>query len=93
MPYSTSNPPVKIAMGTLDGTAGPALWAYKSTDAVTTVDNADYFTNGFALGMKVGDIVFVHDTTTPTISTTWVKTVTTNGAASLSTSVTTLTQA
>jgi hypothetical protein len=90
MAYSTSNPPSKIALGTLDGTAGPAIWVYKSADAIATVKGADYFSNGAALGLAVGDVMFVYDSNTPTFSTAWVKTVTAGGAASLSGSVTTL---
>lgn len=93
MAYSTSNPPAKLAVGTLDGTAGPAIWVYKSADAIGTVKGASYFSNGYDLGMNVGDVMFVYDTATPTISTAWVKTVTSGGAASLSATVTTLTSA
>jgi hypothetical protein len=59
MAYSTSNPPEKL-VSNLDGTFN--IWVYRSTDAHATVDAAGYFTNGVALGMKPGDIVFVVDT-------------------------------
>lgn len=90
MTYSTSSPPSKLVSGTLDGTAGPAIWVYKSADAIATVYGAGYFTNGSALGLKVGDLMFVYDSNTPTVSMAWVKTVTAGGAASLSATVTTL---
>lgn len=93
MAYSTSAPPAKLVTGTFDGTAGPSIWVYKSADAIGTVKGADYFSNGAALGLKVGDIMYVYDTATPTVSTAWVKTVTAGGAASLSATVTTLTSA
>lgn len=63
--YSTSNPPVKIA-DYLDGTG--SVWLYKSVDADGTVNGAGYFTNAGDLGMQVGDIVLVIDTTTPMAS-------------------------
>lgn len=57
MSYSTSNPPVLIAGGLTSG-AQPRLWVLTGTDATTTVDGAGYVTNGSALGMKKGDLVF-----------------------------------
>lgn len=93
MTYATSNPPNKIAMGTIDGTGGPAIWSYVSADGISTVKGADYFSNGSALGMKVGDFILVYDTGTPAFSSGFVKTVTAGGAASLSATVTTLSAA
>lgn len=63
MAYSTSNPPVLISQS-LGGNHG-AVWLYKSADDDATVNGASYFSNGVTLGMKVGDIVLVIDTTTP----------------------------
>lgn len=59
MAYVTTNPPVCVTprMG-----SGPALWMYNSTDIHTTVAGAGYFTNGYDLGMKVGDMVLVGKT-------------------------------
>lgn len=90
MAYSTSSPPNKLVAGTMDGTGGPSIWSYVSADAIGTVKGASYFSNGDALGMKVGDFVLVYDTATPAFSSAWVKTVTAGGAASLSGTVTTL---
>jgi predicted phage tail protein len=60
-------------------------WSYRSTDAATTVDDTDYFTNGSALGMKVGDVVVVCDTDTSTTMTLHrVTAVTAGGAATIS---------
>jgi hypothetical protein len=56
MAYSTSNPPQLAVAGF--GTAGKNLWTYVSDDASTSVDASGYITNGDALGMKVGDLVF-----------------------------------
>ena len=59
MAYSASNAPKCIAVGV--GNA-PSVWVYASADIHTDVDAAGYFTNGGKLGMKVGDIVFVQNT-------------------------------
>ena len=67
MAYSTSNPPALKSPSPLTG-AGQT-WAYRSTDVATDVDATGYFTNGKALGMKVGDIVEVTDTDTSTTMT------------------------
>lgn len=67
MAYSTSNPPALKSPSPLTG-AGQT-WAYRSTDVATDVDATGYFTNGQALGMKVGDIVEVTDTDTSTTMT------------------------
>lgn len=61
MAYATSNPPFIIAQG-LGGTQSRKLWMYVSTDAQTDVRVDGYFTNGYALGMRAGDIVQVIDT-------------------------------
>lgn len=66
--YSTSNPP-KLITQSLDG-VGPNIWSYASVDGATTVDAANYFTNGGSLGMKVGDLVFVTDTDASPVVTT-----------------------
>lgn len=81
MAYSTSIPPVQIASA-IGG--GPSLWIYNSTDVHTDVDAVGYFTNGDALGMKVGDHVLVGKTTATIGSTLhYVSTVTAGGAASV----------
>lgn len=59
MAYSTSNPPALIA----EGVGGNfRLWAYKSTDAPAAVRVSGYITDGYALGMRAGDLVLVVDT-------------------------------
>jgi hypothetical protein len=65
MAYSASNPLVCLVprVG-----AGPAIWNYASTDAHTAVDETDYFTGCKTLGIKLGDVVFVHDTDAPTLT-------------------------
>ena len=54
MSYATSNPPVRVA-GSM---AGPSIWFFThATDNSATVLAQDYFTNGLALGMAIGDLV------------------------------------
>jgi len=57
MAYSTSNPPVLLTPAVLGAPAG-RLWMYRSTDAATAVRVAGYFTNGYNLGLRAGDLVF-----------------------------------
>jgi len=78
MAYATTNPPTLI--GDFVGGQG-AIWLYRSTDVDSAVNAAGYFSNGDALGMAAGDIVFVIDTTTPKGSLHYVSAVTTGGAA------------
>ena len=86
MAYVTTNPPKTWISG--QGTGLPTLWVYTSTDVHTDVDAADYFSNGYNLGMKVGDVVVVSKSTT-TIGTTlhYVTAVTANGAATVSAAI------
>lgn len=81
MSYDTANPP-QLAFPRMG--AGLALWLYSHTDLHTDVDAADYFSNGHALGMRVGDFVLVGKTSATvggTLHT--VSAVTTNGAATI----------
>lgn len=84
MAYATSNPPKAIAAG-IGG--GNTTWRYASADAHATVSGAGYFSNGDALGMKVGDIVFVQNTTGYTTTLHSVSAVTAGGAATVSAAV------
>lgn len=45
----------------------PQLWSYTTTDAIATVNTSGYF-NGAAGVLKVGDLVYVFDSNTPTAS-------------------------
>jgi hypothetical protein len=65
MAYVTSNPPRIIGKGI---GFGIKAWAYSSTDDAATVAGSNYFTDGYDLGMRAGDIVMVHDSTTPLAS-------------------------
>ncbi len=66
--YSTSNPPGLIASA-IGG--GPRIWYYSSVDAVTVVRATGYFTNGYTLGMRVGDLVFVLDNDASPVTGSW----------------------
>ena len=59
MAYSQSNPPFLISQG-IGG--GARFFVYKSTDAPAVVRTSGYFTNGWALGLRKGDLVMVVDT-------------------------------
>lgn len=52
----------KITSG---GGSAPSLWAYTSTDAIATVNTEGYFNSAFG-SLKVRDIIFVVDSSTPT---------------------------
>lgn len=77
--YATTNPPTLVGQAI----TGQRLWLYVSVDVVGDVDAADYFDNGDALGMKVGDRVTVVDTATPLVTDCWVSAVTAGGAATV----------
>lgn len=67
MAYSTDNPPRLIAQSV--GAGSGAIWVYQSTDPVTTVRVDGYFSNGYDLGMRKNDIVFVTDTDSSPVAT------------------------
>tara|TARA_R100001460_G_C3540444_1_gene174393 strand:+ start:976 stop:1251 length:276 start_codon:yes stop_codon:yes gene_type:complete len=46
------------------GTA-PQMWSYTSADAIATVNTAGYFNDASDL-LKVGDLMYIHDSNTPT---------------------------
>lgn len=81
MAYSTSTPP-RLQLQSIGG--GGALWYYESADAIATVNTAAYISNGYALGMRIGDTVVVRDTATPTTSLCSVITATAGGSVDLS---------
>ena len=90
MAYSTSNPPNLQVQSIAQQTC--RIWSYSSTDVATDVDASGYFTNGDALGMKVGDLMIVLDTDTSTTMTLHrVTVVTAGGAATVSTTGLTVT--
>jgi hypothetical protein len=82
MAYDTANPP-KLLVGAFNRNDGPSLWVYKDADVASDVDAADYFSNGDALGMKVGDFILHYETATPLCHLWAVITVTAGGAATV----------
>lgn len=59
MAYSPSLPPALIAQGI----AGKhRIWFYVSADAPSAIRVNGYFTNGFALGMRVNDLLIAVNT-------------------------------
>lgn len=78
MAYDSANPP---ALVTQRVAGGGAIWMYRSTDNAAAVNAANYFTNGYELGMKVGDTVRIIDTD-GICTWAWVSAVTAGGAAS-----------
>ena len=79
MTYATSNPPA-LLVNRVGGSG--AIWYYTSADIDANVDATDYFTNGDDLGMKVGDVMFVHDTA-GVMTLMFVSAVTAGGAATV----------
>lgn len=45
----------------------PQMWSYTSADAIATVNTSGYF-NSAADVLKVGDLIYVYDSNTPTAS-------------------------
>jgi len=68
MTYATTNQPIMVNNGSINDNVGMRFWQYQSADVAATVAGAAYFTDGKTLGMKVHDLVFVSDTTTPLIT-------------------------
>lgn len=53
MAYATSAPPRLVEQVI----AGPRVWYYTNTDADTDVDASGYFSNGYDIGMRDGDLL------------------------------------
>ena len=45
----------------------PSMYTYTSADAIATVNTSGYF-NDLSDTVAVGDVIFVHDSATPTMS-------------------------
>jgi len=56
MSYSSTNPPTVVSQRIA---GGPAVLTYMSSDLVGTAAASSYFSNGAALGLRVGDIMHV----------------------------------
>ena len=66
MAYSTYNPPALV--NHMVGKNGGSTWVYDSADAATLVRVSGYFTDGYDLGMRVGDVVHQRDTSGATVA-------------------------
>jgi len=66
MAYSTSNPPALVHQ--MVGKNGGSTWVYDSADAATLVRVSGYFTDGYELGLRVGDVIQQRDTTGATVA-------------------------
>lgn len=64
MAYSSTG--LNLVAGSKAGNA-PQVWAYQSADAIATVNTSGYFDSVASL-LKVGDLMYVYDTATPTAS-------------------------
>lgn len=80
MAYSTSAPPMLISG--FNG-EGAKVWTHQSADAAAAADTAGFITNGDALGMKVGDIVYHRNTGTGIVTIHAVQSVTAGGSVDL----------
>jgi hypothetical protein len=67
MTYATTNPPRLVSQPI----AGLRMWQYTSDDSVATVRVSGYFTNGYDLGMRAGDLVAVLDNDASPITGSW----------------------
>lgn len=77
MAYSTTAPPFLITQAV----AGLRIWYHASADATAATDTSGFITNGGALGMKAGDLVYHKDTTTNATAMTMHKVVTVSATA------------
>jgi len=64
MAYATSGFNV---IGAAKSGNAPSIYTYTSADAIATVNTSGYF-NDLSDTLAVGDIIFVHDSATPTMS-------------------------
>ncbi len=65
MAYSSTG--LNSAGGQSKAGNAPQIWTYTSADAIATVNTSGYFNNASSL-LKVGDIIYVYDSATPTMS-------------------------
>ncbi len=61
MAYAITNPPRMLVSSV--GKQGGSLWMYQTTDTLSGTNDSGYFTNGYSLGIRPGDIVFAVNTT------------------------------
>ena len=65
MAYSSTG--LNAAGGQSKAGNAPQIWTYTSADAIATVNTSGYFNDASSL-LKVGDIIYVYDSATPTMS-------------------------
>jgi hypothetical protein len=65
MAYSSTG--LNSAGGQSKAGNAPQIWTYTSADAIATVNTSGYFNDASSL-LKVGDIIYVYDSATPTMS-------------------------
>jgi hypothetical protein len=65
MAYSSTG--LNSAGGQSKAGNAPQIWTYSSADAIATVNTSGYFNDASSL-LKVGDIIYVYDSATPTMS-------------------------
>ena len=53
--------------GTSKRGSAPQMWSYTTTDSLATMNSEGYF-NSVSDEVKVGDLIYVHDSNTPTAS-------------------------
>lgn len=65
MAYSSTG--LNAAGGQSKAGNAPQIWTYTSADSIATVNTTAYFNDASSL-LKVGDIIYVYDSATPTMS-------------------------
>jgi len=60
----------------------PSVYSYKTADTQATVNTSGYF-NSISSLLKVGDIIFVYDSTTPSLVLTYVNAVSAAGVVDI----------
>ena len=60
----------------------PSIYSYKTADTQATVNSVNYF-NSIASLLKVGDVIFVYDSTTPSLVLTYVNAVSSAGVVDI----------
>ena len=63
--------------------SAPQIWSYTTTDNLATMNTEGYF-NSVSDEVKVGDLIYVHDSNTPTASLVVVLSVTAAGVVDVS---------
>ena len=69
--------------GTSKRGSAPQMWSYSTTDSLATMNTEGYF-NSVSDEVKVGDLIYVHDSNTPTASLVVVLSVTAAGVVDVS---------